>query len=138
MKNLAKTSSILAMAIMIFAASVNTYADNRVDKTVEKARSIITDCSPDDWESYAKAADMCIRKQVNLTEAKTWLDKSLTIKESALGHEVAGDYYMSSKLYKKAADHYIKSMMKIKEKDNSAQLSDLQAKVNNAIVKSKE
>ena len=138
MKNLVKTSSAMAMAIMIFATSFNAFAFVKEDKTVEKARALITSSSPDDWESYAKAAEMCIRKKVNLTEAKQWFEKSLEINDSAFGHEVAGDYYMTNKLYKKAANHYIKSMVKIKEKDNSASLEDLQSKMNDAIAKSKK
>ena len=137
MKNLIKSTSVLALAMVFFATSLQSYANGRADKTVEKARAIVTSCSPDDWESYAKAADMCIKKNVNLAEAKEWFEKSLSIKDSALGHEVAGDYYMSNKLYKKAADHYIKSMLKIKEKDHSASLDELQTKVNDAMAKSR-
>ena len=80
---------------------------------------------------------MCINKEVNLTEAKGWFEKSLSINESALGHEVAGDYYMVSKLYSEAVSHYVKSMKMIKEKDNAADLGELQAKVEEAVIQSK-
>ncbi len=137
MKNLVKTTSVFAMSLILLAAHFNAPAFNREDKTVEKARAMAKSCAPDDWESFAKAANMCIAKKVNLTEAKSWFEKSLAIKESPLAHEVAGDYYMVSKLYREAANHYIKSMKLVKEKDNSADLSDLQAKVEKAIIKSK-
>ncbi|MCG8383918.1 MAG: hypothetical protein MJA30_00120 [Cytophagales bacterium] len=138
MKNLVKTTSIFALGLMLMAAQVNASVLDREDKTVEKARALAKDCAPDDWEAFAKAADMCITKKVNLTEAKEWFEKSLAIKESSLGHEVAGDYYMVSKLYRDAAKHYIQSMKLVKEKSNSADLSELQAKVEKAIVKSKQ
>ena len=138
MKNLVKTTTIFALGLMLFAAQVSASGIPREDKTVEKARALAKDCAPDDWQSFAKAAEMCITKKVNLAEAKAWFEKSLAIKESPLGHEVAGDYYMVSKLYREAANHYITSMKLVKEKNNTADLSELQAKVEKAIVKSKQ
>ncbi|MEM1405496.1 MAG: hypothetical protein AAGG59_01880 [Bacteroidota bacterium] len=136
MKNLMKVGATYALCLMLlvpFTAS----ATDKVDKTTEKARELASSCSPDDWQSFAKAAGMCINKEVNLTEAKGWFEKSLSINESALGHEVAGDYYMVSKLYSEAVSHYVKSMKLVKEKDNAADLGELQAKVEAAVIKSK-
>ena len=119
------------------SAPVVSFATEKVDKTTEKARELVTGCAPDDWQSFAEAAKMCINKEVNLTEAKSWFEKSLSINESALGHEVAGDYYMVSKLYSEAVNHYVTSMKMLKEKDHDVDLSDLQGKVEKAVVKSK-
>lgn len=137
MKNLLKATTAYALSFVLLAAPVVSFANGKVDKTTEKARQLVTTCAPDDWQSFAEAAKMCINKEVNLTEAKAWFEKSLNINESSLGHEVAGDYYMVSQLYTEALNHYIKSMKLTKEKDNAADLGPLQAKVENAVHKSK-
>ena len=129
MKNLAKIS-MLCLLGMLFTFS-STYATSG-DKTTEKARAAVKDAAPDDWETLARAANMCIKKKVNLSEAKEWLDTSLGIKESAMANEVAGDYYMLNKLYDKAINHYVKSMMMAKESDFYADTAELQAKIEKA------
>lgn len=137
MKNVMKASLVYTLCLMVLVAPFSSMATEKVDKTTEKARALAESCAPDDWQSYAKAAEMCINKEVNLTEAKSWFEKSLTINESALGHEVAGDYYMVSKLYTEALNHYVKSMKLVKEKDHTADLKDLQEKVEHAVLESK-
>ena len=103
------------------------------DKVVEKARAAVNDAAPDDWETFAKSAEMCIDKKVNLAEAKTWLDKSLSIKESAYALEIAGDYYMSNKLAREAINHYVKSMNLTKQNDFYADTAELQEKIKKAV-----
>ncbi|MEM6525773.1 MAG: hypothetical protein AAF693_18385 [Bacteroidota bacterium] len=138
MKNLKKATSVYALCLMLLAAPLSSFTLGEIDKTIEKARNLASSCAPDDWQSFAKAAKMCIKKEVNLTEAKGWFEKSLSINESAMGHEVAGDYYILSKLYPEAVTHYVKSMKLMKEKDNEADLSDLQAKIESAVIQSKK
>ena len=138
MKNLKKVGPIYVLCMMLLIMPLSSFASGKIDKTTEKARELASTCAPDDWQSYAKAAEMCITKKVNLTEAKGWFEKSLSINESALGHEVAGDYYILSKLYSEAVTHYVKSMKITKEKSNTADLSDLQAKIENAVIQSKK
>ena len=129
MKNLVKTS--LFAFIAVFMASTFTMAANP-DKTTEKARSAVSNAAPDDWETLAESAQMCIKKGVNLKEAKQWLDTSLQIKKSAFGKEVAGDYYLSNKLYDKAINSYVESMKLMKEKDFYADTDDIQKKIDKA------
>jgi len=138
MKNLKKVSTVYALCLMLLAAPLSSFSFGEIDKTTEKARELASSCAPDDWQAFAKAAKMCIRKEVNLTEAKDWFEKSLSINESAMGHEVAGDYYIVSKLYSEAVTHYVKSMKLTKEKNNTADLSDLQAKIEKAVIQSKK
>lgn len=133
MKKVLNITSVVLM--LLVAMGLQAFAINNVDKTTEKARAVIEKAAPDDWESYAKAAKMCIRKNVNLKEAKDWLDTSIEINDSALGNEVAGDYFIINKLYKKAIDHYVKSMLKIKEANFYADTSDLQKKIEKAKAK---
>ncbi|UII22474.1 hypothetical protein [Fulvivirga ligni] len=129
MKNLVKTS--LFAFIAVFMASTFTMAANP-DKTTEKARTAVSNAAPDDWHTLAESAQMCIKKGVNLKEAKQWLDTSLQIKKSAFGKEVAGDYYLSNKLYEKAINSYVESMKLIKEKDFYADTDDIQKKIDKA------
>ncbi|ELR72819.1 hypothetical protein C900_00780 [Fulvivirga imtechensis AK7] len=129
MKTLMKISALVVLGMALSAPLL--FADTG-EKTIEKARATVTNAAPDDWEARAKAAHMCIKKNVNLTEAKGWLDTSLSIKESALGLEVAGDYYMVNKLYDKAIANYVKSMLTLKEKDFYANTDDLQIKIDKA------
>ncbi|MEM7109997.1 MAG: hypothetical protein AAF519_17350 [Bacteroidota bacterium] len=138
MKNFKKVSFVYALCLMLLAAPIGTFASGKIDKTTEKARELVSSCAPDDWQSFAEAAKMCINKEVNLTEAKGWFEKSLSINESAMGHEVAGDYYVVSKLYSEAVTHYVKSMKLKKEKSNTTDLSDLQAKIETAVIQSKQ
>ena len=125
------TVAYVAAFLMTFV-SVSGFAAVKPDKVVEKARAAVNAASPDDWETYAKSAQMCIKKKVNLAEAKEWLDKSLSIKETSLAFEVAGDYYMVNKLAREAITHYVKSINIIKEKDFYANTSALQEKINKA------
>lgn len=138
MKRVFKTTSALALGLILLVSQSSFGVNLPSDKTIEKARTMVEKASPDDWQMLAKAADMCITKKLNLTEAKSWLEKSLSIKESAIGHEVAGDYYLNSKLYREAISHYVKSMKLIKQKDNTADLEDIQAKVEKAVTLSKK
>ncbi|MTI22493.1 hypothetical protein E1176_15785 [Fulvivirga sp. RKSG066] len=123
-----KTTTFKTM-LMALAMVFCTIAAQAIDKTTTKARAVIEKAAPDDWESYAKAAKMCIQKKVNLAEAKSWLDRSLEIKENAFAHEVAGDYFNINKIYDKAVNHYVKSMMLTKQSDFYADVSELQKKI---------
>lgn len=129
MKNLMKISMAFLFGMVLMYSPL--LAGNG-DKTTEKARTAVSNAAPDDWQTLAKSAQMCIKKKVNLQEAKDWLDKSLAIKESILGREVAGDYYLQNKLYEKAIENYIKSMLLMKEKDVNADTEDIQQKINTA------
>lgn len=131
MKNLTKTTLAWAMGLVFLFAQFSAFsAANPTDKTIEKARAAVEAAGPDDWETLAKSAEMCIKKKVNMAEAKQWLDASMSIKESALALEVAGDYYKANKLYTKATDHYVKSMLALKKDNFYADTSHLEAKIN--------
>lgn len=133
MKTTVKSMYVVVMALLLFTSPV--FSIVKSEKVVSKARAMIEKASPDDWESYAKAAELCVKKNVNLAEAKGWLDTSLKIKDSVLANEVAGDYYVLNKLYNRAIDHYVQSMLLIKEKDFYADTSGLQEKIEKAKAK---
>ncbi|MBL6446227.1 hypothetical protein JMN32_07905 [Fulvivirga sp. 29W222] len=129
MKNLMKISLVCMFGLVLTMSNVMAASG---DKVTEKAREAVSNAAPDDWETLAKAAKMCIDKKVNLKEAKGWLDSSLSIKESALGLEVAGDYYILNKLYDQAINHYVKSMLLTRQKDFYADTEDIQSKIEKA------
>ena len=108
-----KTNSVrmLTLALAALFMSVGTFASIKTDnKTTVKARQAVEEAAPDDWYTYANSADRCIRKKVNLAEAKSWLEKSLKIKETPYNLAVMGDYYHLNNLPKKALDYYVKSL----------------------------
>ncbi len=103
--------SFLMLAILTLVSSTaHVQAGNRNDKIIEKAREAVDNATPDDWEALAKAADMCIEKNVNLKEAAKWIDKSVSIKETIYNTKVMGDYYALSNLPGKAVEYYSKSI----------------------------
>ena len=106
MKLVTKTL-ILALAVLI---NVNAFAAVKIDKTTEKAREAVEAASPDDWHTYAEAAEKCIKKEVNLKEAAEWIKKSVDIKETPYNLRVLGDYYVMNNLPEKAVEAYSKSI----------------------------
>ncbi len=126
MKNLKSTLAIAFALVML--VSVSSQAAS-TDKVVAKAREMVKDASPDDWQTLASAAALCIKKEVNLTEAKSWFEKSLSIKENSKAFEVAGDYYAQNNLYDKAIEHYVKSMLEAKKNNVNANTESIESKI---------
>jgi len=124
-----KKISITLMALAILFASTSSFAFATDNKVVEKARTVIDNASPDDWYAYAKSAQMCIRKNVNMKEAAEWLDKSLAIKKDVFNLEVKGDYYVLNNLPEKALEYYVMAATVAKENDINANTSALQEKI---------
>ena len=123
-----KKVSVTLMALAVLFASTASFAatDNKV---VEKARTVVENASPDDWYAYAKSAQMCIRKNVNLKEAAVWLDKSLEIKRDAFNLEIKGDYYVKNNLPTKALEMYVEAAKAAKAADINANTTALQEKI---------
>jgi hypothetical protein len=99
--------------VFIFISSAAFAANIQVkdtDKTTLKAREAVENASPDDWKTLAESAEKCMKKNVNLKEAATWLDKSLTIKEDPYNLRLKGDYYQLNNLPQQALEYYIKSI----------------------------
>jgi len=118
---------LAAVIVMNTAAFAST--DDKVNKTVSKARTAVEQASPDDWMTLAKSAQICFRKNVNLKEAASWIDRSLEIKESAFNLEVKGDYYAANNLSEKALEYYVASMIKGMEEDPNFDSRPVQAKI---------
>ena len=112
--------AIRTLIIAIVAVAVNTtaFAARNVDKTVQEARAAVESASPDDWHTYAKAAEKCIDKGVNMKEAAKWIKRSVEIRETAYNMQVLGDYYVANRLPEQALEAYSKSIRIGKLADN--------------------
>ena len=59
-----------------------TFNVDTVDKVLTQARKAIADAKPDDWRTSYRAAAFCLDNNVDLPEARTWLAKSVAVKET--------------------------------------------------------
>jgi len=129
-----RNQSLIALIFTLFFLSGAAFAggdkEAKVDKTTAKARQTVADATPDDWYALAKAADMCIKKDKNLKEAASWLDESISIKETPYNLEVKGRYYEASNLPQKALGHYVKALQLGKSQDFYFDGKELQTKIN--------
>lgn len=113
MNYMTKSVRMFMLALAALFISAGTYAGEKGtenNKTTEKARQAVEEAAPDDWYTYAKSAERCIRKKVNLAEAKGWLERSLEIKETPFNLAVMGDYYQLNNIPETALEYYVKSL----------------------------
>ncbi|CAN5488179.1 hypothetical protein BH23BAC1_BH23BAC1_31920 [soil metagenome] len=111
MKNL--RSLMILLFATLFVTGTAFSADNKIkdeDKTTLKAREAVENASPDDWKTLATSAEKCMKKNVNLKEAASWLDKSLAIKQDPYNLRLKGDYFQINNLPQQALEYYIKSI----------------------------
>lgn len=106
----ARLTMLALAAIFISTGAFSMPKSTENNKTVEKARDAVEEAAPDDWYTYASSAEKCIRKKVNLKEAKAWLERSLEIKETTYNLAVMGDYYNMNRIPEKALKYYVKSL----------------------------
>lgn len=122
MKNSIKFFGVI-FALIVLSSSANAFgpfekkSEEKVDKVTQKAREAVSNATADDWLTYAKSAEKCIKKGVNLKEAGEWIDKSLTIKESPYNLTIKGDYFLASNLPDKALEFYVKGLKVGKSED---------------------
>mgnify|MGYP001823114341 CR=1 FL=1 len=101
---------MMALATVFVSASIYAAPTTADSKTVSKARLAVEEAAPDDWHTYAESAEKCMKKKVNLKEAKVWLDRSLDIQETPYNLAVMGDYYQMNALPEQALEYYVKSL----------------------------
>lgn len=129
---------LMMLAVAFVGTSVYAAPSATGNRTVEKARLAVEEAAPDDWFTYAESAEKCMKKKVNLKEAKQWLDKSLKIKGTPYNLAVMGDYYNMNKLPEKALEYYVKSLRVGMEQDITYQDRATHAKmmkVRSAVIK---
>jgi hypothetical protein len=117
--------TMAAAFLLVFSVS----ASSQDSKAVQKAKEKVENAAPDDWETYAKGAEVLIRKNTNMKEASEWLDKSIEIKATSFNLELKGDYYMANNLPEKAMELYIMALKKGKEEDKNFRSLYLQEKI---------
>jgi tetratricopeptide (TPR) repeat protein len=113
--------AIKTFIIAIVAVAINTtaFAAKNTDKAIRQAREAVEAASPDDWHTYAEAAEICISKGANMKEAAMWIKQSIAVKETSYNLKVLGDYYVANRLPEKAVEAYGKSIRVGKLSDNS-------------------
>lgn len=129
---------LMMLAVAFVGTSVYAAPSATGNRTVEKARLAVEEAAPDDWFTYAESAEKCMKKKVNLKEAKQWLDKSLKIQGTPYNLAVMGDYYNMNKLPEKALEYYVKSLRVGMEQDITYQDHATHAKmmkVRSAVIK---
>ncbi len=126
-----KSIFTLFMAVCILVATAAT-ADANNEKIISKARAAVEKASLDDWETYAKSAEICIVRNINMKEASKWLDHSLSVKQTTYNLQVKGDYYLKNKLPIKAMEQYLKAIDVGKKKDFNFDTSQLQSRIDKA------
>jgi len=82
-----------------------------VNRVLAAARTAIPAAKPDDWRTPLRAATFCLDNNVNLDEAKGWMERSLAVKETMYGllakarfAALAGDKAGAIALAKKAME----------------------------------
>ena len=126
-----KSIFTLLLVACLTAGSIFTVRGNN-EKIISKARAAVENASPDDWETYAKSAELCISKNINMKEASKWLDHSLSIKKTTYNLKVKGDYYLKNKLPVKAMEKYLEAIDVGKAKNFSFDSSELQSRIDKA------
>ena len=122
--------TLLLVASLTVSNAFAAHANN--EKIITKARAAIENASPDDWETYAKSAEVCIAKNINMKEASKWLDHSLSVKKTTYNLKVKGDYYLKNKLPVKAMEKYLEAIDIGKAKDFYFDTSELQGRIGKA------
>ena len=59
-----------------------TFKVGTIDKVLAAARKAVAEAKPDDWRTPYRAAAFCLDNNVDLAEAKAWLAKSVSVKET--------------------------------------------------------
>lgn len=99
---------LFSVLLAPFIASANP--SNEKEDIIEQARKLVKEAKPNDWFSYALAADKCIRIGENLEEAEKWLQSSLDIKETGYNLSIQGDFYLKKGDVSLAIESYERSL----------------------------
>jgi len=119
----------LMIALIAFSVNATTLAAPVIDRTTKEARAAVESASPDDWYTYAQAAEKCIEKGVNMKEAAQWIKQSVEVRETTYNMRVLGDYYVANRLPEKAIEAYSKSIRIGKFQDKKYDDKETQDKV---------
>lgn len=128
-RNAFLASFILLSFVSASLATAGSKDEGKEDKTTVKMRESVANASPDDWHTFAEAAEKCIMKGVNLKEASEWLDKSLSIRECSYNLVVKGDYYKVNRLPEQALAYYVKALQAGKTENPDFDPSAIQKKI---------
>nr|WP_245906996.1 hypothetical protein [Reichenbachiella versicolor] len=122
------TSKISTLIVVVLLSASFAFAGTK-EKAVLKAIETVENGSPDDWKLLAAQAQYLISKNAGYSQAKDWIDKSISIKEDAYNFEVLGDYYLKSNLPSKAMESYVKSIQLTQQQKDGGDISRVQFKL---------
>jgi len=124
-----------ALALLVLVSQSAAFAGTNPD-LVSRAKKAVAS-SPNDWYILATSADVCLEQHSNLSEAKEWIEKSLSMEENAYTYEVMGDYYLENDEPVKAMEYYILSLKKANEAEEKLNPENQQVKIARAYKLSK-
>lgn len=102
--------AMVMAALFVSGTALARDSGDNESRTAEKAREAVDNAGPDDWHTLASAAEKCIKKNVNLAEAKAWLEKSIEIRRAPYNLAVMGDYFMLNQIPEKGLEYYVASL----------------------------
>ncbi len=125
--NTLRTLAFSIIGLFVFATAT---AGHKIedDKVTVKAREMVAKASPDDWQTYAKAAAKCVGRNKNMQEAIQWIDKSIAIQPTSMNYSVKGDYFLKNNQKDEAIKWYIKAL-DLGRSELGFQAEDLQSKL---------
>ncbi|PWJ44730.1 hypothetical protein [Sediminitomix flava] len=106
-KTIITLAALTTLSISAFAS--NDLYDSKTEK-YENLRMEVKNATNSDWSTPFKAAQVCLRDQKNISEAYTWIEQSLKVKETSENLELKGDYLALHGLDEMAFEHYQKAL----------------------------
>lgn len=111
MKSL-KQILVVALISMFSVSSLFANTTDNEDLEIKELRATVENAEANDWATYAKAAESCIRLEANLSEAYVWIEKSIEINENSENLEVKGDYLRLNGVDDLAIETYNQAILK--------------------------
>ncbi|PWJ41919.1 hypothetical protein [Sediminitomix flava] len=114
------------------ALSANAFASNDLfdldANKYDRLRKKVALSTAMDWETPLAAAKVCVKDKQNMSEAYTWIEHSIAIKETASNLELKGDYLALHCLDQMAFEYYQKALVQKIEKGET-NFSSIQKKI---------
>ncbi|MCC5943386.1 MAG: hypothetical protein JJT94_00510 [Bernardetiaceae bacterium] len=128
MTNSLKIGFLLSLLIAFFSLQSFTTSSSE-EKIIEKARAAVAAADANDWETYAKSAQKCARRNINLEEAQEWIAKSIAIRKTSKNLEIQGDVFKAQGKYEEAVKSYLESMELVRNSNIFEDVTTLQKKI---------
>ncbi|BDD05225.1 hypothetical protein [Aureibacter tunicatorum] len=121
-------NSILIAAAIVLTIGINAKAQSSNPRYLDRAISIISEASTDDWKTLCKQAQKCVIRKENLDQAKNWASTALSAERNTTTLETLGDVYRANGESRKAVEYYIEALRNTKS-FHSNRYKNIQAKI---------